>query len=214
MTLEAFIAVAREMQPFESMKTSGESLRHVTRLSSKGGVGPDVERWEIKASSQLRFTLRHVVLDDIQGRFTRWGGSLSLDRAVPTLSTVRVWIDLTSVDTGSKERDDHIRSAEFFDVARFSRAEFESSAIDFDRERVVLKGQLNLHGIARDVEIEVSPATAPVDAQLENVYRVRGTIDRRSFGLRWNQAVDNDGGADGDQVEVQADVDLARVDAG
>jgi polyisoprenoid-binding protein YceI len=196
------------------MKTTGERSQHRPRRmsASAGAVGPDLERWEIKAaSSEVRFTLRHIVVHDIHGRFARWGGSLLFDRATPGLSTVRVWIDLASVDTDSKERDDHVRSAEFFDVARFPRAEFEGTSVEVGRDRVVLRGLLGLHGVWRDVELEVTPASIPTEGLVKNAYRIRGIINRQSFGLHWNQDLDSGGVVVGDEVEIEADVEIGRV---
>jgi polyisoprenoid-binding protein YceI len=182
------------------MKTSGEA------------VGPDLERWDIEPTrSELRFTLQHIVEHDVLGRFTRWGGTLYFDRAAPALSTVRVWVDLGSVDTGSKERDDHVRSAEFFDVGRFPRAEFEGSSVEIGRERVLVRGLLSLHGVQRDVELEISPQATPAAGSVKNRYRARATLDRQSFGLHWNQDLAVGGVVVGDQVELEAEVDVVRA---
>ena len=79
--------------------------------------------------SSLQFTLRHLVIQQIRGRFSRWGGELFLDRVDPWLSSVEVWIDVDSIETDSPERDAHVRSPEFLDVARFPRAELRSTNI-------------------------------------------------------------------------------------
>ena len=81
------------------------------------------ERWEIDGSkSKLAFALRHLVIAEIKGQFKDWGGALLLDRAHPGRSFLEIWIDLASVDTDSAERDAHLRSAEFLDVAQVEDA--------------------------------------------------------------------------------------------
>lgn len=174
-------------------------------------VDGDLERWEIDpAASELRFVLRHIVVQEICGKFRRWGGTLFLHRAQPELSTVRVWVDLASIETAAPERDDHVRSAEFFDVARFPRADFESSSVELGHEHVVLRGLLNLHGTKHDVELEVGPRSGPTDG-VRNAYRVRGTINRQAFGLHWNQDLEQGGTVVGDEVELEADVEIVRA---
>jgi len=193
------------------MSTREEAVRYVPLQAPPAVVDGDIERWEIDpGASQLRFVLRHIIVQEIRGRFQRWGGTLFLHRAKPELSSVRVWVDLTTIDTDSSERDDHVRSAEFFDVARFPRADFESSSVEVGLEHVVLRGLLNLHGVKRDVELEVGPRSGPKDG-IRNAYRVRGSINRQAFGLHWNQDLDTGGTVVGDEVELEADVELVRA---
>jgi polyisoprenoid-binding protein YceI len=164
------------------------------------------ERWEIDArDSRLGFTLRHLVVSQIQGRFGRFGGTLILDRQQPWLSTVQVWIDVASLDTEEPERDQHIKSIEFLDVARFPRAEFTSTSVEALDGKLLLRGRLQLHGITHDVDLEVE---APTNG---DVYVVRGRIDRRAYGLRWNQDLDVGGIVVGDEIEITAKVRVARL---
>jgi polyisoprenoid-binding protein YceI len=193
------------------MSTREEADRYVPRRTPNPGADGELERWEIDpAASQLRFVLRHIVVQEIRGLFRSWGGTLFLHRAQPELSTVRVWVDLASIETDSAERDDHVRSAEFFDVARFPRAELESSSVELGPERVLLRGLLSLHGERRDVELEVGPRVDPTDGLL-NAYRVRGTINRQAFGLHWNQDLEEGGTVVGDDVEIEANVEIVRA---
>jgi polyisoprenoid-binding protein YceI len=116
------------------------------------------ERWEIdEGQSHLSFTLHHFVVKKIQGEFGRWGGTLLLDRQQSSRSSLRLWIDLASVDTDVPERDAHVRSAEFFDVTQFKLATFSSTTVDVSEGPVVVKGRLDLHGAVRDVEVTVTP---------------------------------------------------------
>jgi len=171
----------------------------------------ELDRWEIDPTgSRLRFSLRHLVVQQIQGEFRRWGGTLFLDRAEPWLSTVDVWVDLASIDTDSVERDAHIRSAEFLDVARFPRAEFKSSALEPRGGHLVLRGRLQLHGVTRDLDLEVARAE-PKAAPERNAYSIRGKLDRQRFGLHWNQDLDVGGVVVGDEIELSAEVQVVRT---
>jgi polyisoprenoid-binding protein YceI len=174
------------------------------------------ERWQVDPSrSKLVFALRHVVVSEIRGELTRWGGDLILDPDQPTRAKVDVWVDPASIETGDYERDAHVRSAEFLDVARFPRAEFRSTQIESARDGVaVIRGRLELHGVPRDIELEVSSKRSWVDAEghMRSDYQVRATIDRQEFGLHWNQDLDVGGIVVGDKIEINAEVQMVRFD--
>ncbi|HVT08462.1 MAG TPA: YceI family protein [Polyangia bacterium] len=173
------------------------------------------ERWEIDATrSALRFQLRHIVVQQIRGRFERWGGTLLVDRQQPWLSTVRVWVDLASITTDDLERDTHVRSSEFLDVTRFPRAEFESTNVEIPDGEIVIEGVLRLHGIAHDVEIraQAGPSATGPDGRQRTTYTARTVLDRQSFGLHWNQDLDVGGIVVGDEVEIVASIEAVRRD--
>jgi polyisoprenoid-binding protein YceI len=173
------------------------------------------ERWEIDAvRSALTFSLRHIVIHRIDGRFDRWGGTVFIDREHPWLSSLTAWVDLASISTGDPERDAQVRSAEFLDVARFPRAELRSTAVDVLGSALTIEARLDLHGAVHDVEIdaEVSPVSVGADGRARARYRARAVVDRRSFNLRWNQDLDAGGVVVGDEVDIVGEVELVRSD--
>lgn len=177
--------------------------------------GSTTERWEIDSGrSSLSFNLRHIVVQQIRGRFQRWGGILFIDRQQPWLSSVNVWVDLGSIATDDPERDGHVRSSEFLDVARFPRAEFKSTNVDVPDGQIVAEGILNLHGTMHDVELraEVGPTSTDADGRQRTTYTAHGVLDRQSFGLHWNQDLDVGGIVVGDEVEIMARVEAVRDD--
>jgi polyisoprenoid-binding protein YceI len=173
------------------------------------------ERWEIDpARSSLTFNLRHIVFQQIRGRFERWGGTLFIDRHQPWLSSVQVWVDLASVTTDDVARDAHVRSSEFLDVSRFPRAEFKSTNVSVADGQIVVQGLLRMCGVVHDVEIradvEVGQTLPDSDGRERTSYTARGVIDRQSFGLHWNQDLDVGGIVVGDEVEITAKVEIIR----
>jgi polyisoprenoid-binding protein YceI len=173
------------------------------------------ERWEIDpARSSLTFNLRHIVVQQIRGRFERWGGTLFIDRHQPWLSSVQVWVDLASVTTDDVARDAHVRSSEFLDVSRFPRAEFKSTNVSVADGQIVVQGLLSMCGVVHDVEIradvEVGEAQADSDGRERTSYTARGVIDRQAFGLHWNQDLDVGGIVVSDDVEITAKVEVLR----
>ena len=164
------------------------------------------------ANSTLTFTLRHIVVQEIRGQFHRWGGRLVIDRDQPFLSEVEIWVDLASIDTGSAERDDQVRSPEFLDVGRFPRATFKGTSVAPSDERIRVAGALELHGIRHRVELEVTLGPVTQDGDVARAsYDAHGSIDRQAFGLHWNQDLDVGGVVVGDRVELRAHVEAIRV---
>jgi polyisoprenoid-binding protein YceI len=197
----AGLAVAPDVHTTEDMTTATE--------------GAAQQGWVIDgARSRLAFGLRHIIVQRIEGGFERWGGALFVDRQQPALSSVEVWVDLDSVTTGDSERDAHVRSSEFLDVARFPRAKFSSDMVQVHGGGdVVVNGRLDLHGVVHDVEVSVqigATSTDP-DGRERARYTARATLDRQSFGLHWNQDLDVGGVVLGDEVEIRANLELIRV---
>jgi polyisoprenoid-binding protein YceI len=174
----------------------------------------DQTEWQIDAErSSLRFSLRHIVVHQIRGQFRKWGGTLVLDEDDLTRSSVRIWIDLDSVETGDPDRDVQVRSAEFFDVARFPQARFSSTEVCvLERGNPVVKGRLELHGSAREIALEITSRERWIDdsGAVRVLFGVRARLDRRSFGLRWNQDLDVGGVVVGDEIELAAQVEAVR----
>jgi polyisoprenoid-binding protein YceI len=187
-------------------QVSGTAARPPARVSPTA----DLEKWEIDTSrSTLRFTLRHLVVSEISGAFHRWGGTLFFARNQTLPSTIDVWVDVSTIDTGDPERDAHIRSSEFLDAARLPRAEFEASDIEAREGRAVLHGRLHLHGVTHDLDVEVEPHAAPLTGE-KNAYRARAKLDRQNYGLHWNQDLDIGGVVVGDEIRISAELVLVR----
>lgn len=172
------------------------------------------ERWEIDGEhSELRFSLSHIVVSSIAGRFRSWGGEMLFDPDDLPRTQIQVWVDVASIDTGSAERDAHVRSAEFMDAERFPRALFVSTDVAPRAEGVAaVTGRLHLHGTTRLIDVKVvAQGTWPDDrGRLRARYAVTGTIDRQVFGLHWNQDLDLGGIVVGDKVEIDARVEMVR----
>ena len=175
------------------------------------------ETWQIDPErSTLRFSLRHIVIHQIRGNFGRWGGTLTMGGAELATSSVHVWVDLDSVNTDDSERDAQIRSTEFFDVGRFPQARFTSTEVHLpERANPVVRGRLDLHGVADDVEVEITRHNRWTDDKgAERVsYEAVARVDRRKFGLRWNQDLDIGGVVVGDEIEIFAQLEAVRVKA-
>ena len=164
--------------------------------------------------SGINFTVRHMVVSKVRGRFAKFNGTVALDESDITRSTVEATIDASSIDTGTAQRDDHLKSADFFDVERFPEIRFLSTPIEKvsgDRYRVT--GELTIHGVTRSVALETEYGGRGKDPWgNERVgFTAKGAIDRKDFGLVWNQALETGGVLVSDRVDLELEVQVVRA---
>lgn len=165
--------------------------------------------WNIDQShSGINFSIRHMVVSKVRGRFTKYSGTLELGEEL-TDSKVEVSIDAASIDTGTAQRDDHLRSADFFDVQKFPELKFRSKRIEkLDEDRYRLLGELTIRDTTREVSLDVEyggQAKDPWGNQRVG-FLAKGSLDRKDFGLGWNQVLEAGGFLVGDRVELELEV--------
>ncbi len=171
--------------------------------------------WDLDlAHSSIGFTVRHLVIAKVHGRFTRWSGNLNYDPARPQAAAVEIRIEAASIDTSDAQRDAHLRSADFFDVENHPYLTFRSTRIEPDGEdRWQLAGELTIAGVTKPVALEVESlgmAKDPWGGQRAG-FSARTLIDRRDFGLTWNQALETGGVLVGEKIEISIDVEAMAV---
>lgn len=175
------------------------------------------ERWYIDAShSSLQFTVRHLVVARVRGRFGRWTASLLVPEGDLARAEVDALIDVSTIETGARDRDAHLRSADFFDTAQFPFATFRSSRFEPAREGAGrLFGALTIKDVARDIVVEVERLGRVTDPWRNEraAFAVRASIDRTDFGLRWNQALETGGVLVGDRVDLEIECEAVRQPA-
>lgn len=177
-------------------------------------ASPDARasEWNLDTDhSRVEFSVRHLMVSNVVGNFKVFDGLVKLDEKDPTKSTVKVSIDVSSVDTDNKKRDDHLRSPDFFNTEKFPKMEFESKKIEKKGSGFLVHGNLNLHGVTKPVVLEVEEFTDAVKDPWGNTRRgavARTTIDRREFGLTWNKALETGGVVVGDEVKITLQLEL------
>jgi polyisoprenoid-binding protein YceI len=161
-----------------------------------------------KTHSDLLFQVRHLVTR-VRGRFTDFSGTVSFDLESPAASSVVVTIDAASIDTGTPDRDTHLRSADFFDVATYPALTFVSSRVDRKSDdRFDVTGTLTIHGVTREVTLPVTylgRATDPWGNERAG-FESEITINRKDFGLGWNALLETGGFVVGDDVKITLSV--------
>lgn len=166
--------------------------------------------------SAVGFSVRHLVFAKVRGRFAQWSGSLELNDNDLTQSRVDVSIDAGSIDTGTADRDQHLKSPDFFDVAQFPTLTFKSSRIEAlggDRYRV--HGDLTIKDVTREVILESEFSGRAKDPWGNDrvAFTAKASIDRRDFGLKWNQALETGGVVVGERVDIELDVQAIKAAA-
>jgi polyisoprenoid-binding protein YceI len=174
-------------------------------------------KWNIDgAHSGINFSIRHMVISKVRGRFAKFAGALELDDADLTRSTLAVTIDASSLDTGTAQRDDHLRSADFFDVERFPELRYRSTRVEKlgdDHYRVI--GELTIKDVTREVPLDVELGGRAKDpwGNSRAGFLAKASIDRKDFGLRWNQVLEAGGVLVGDKVEIELDIQAVQAAA-
>lgn len=170
-------------------------------------------RWNIDVShSAIQFSVRHMMLSKVHGRFGSWSGRFELDEQAPDRSVVEVTIDAASIDTREPKRDEHLRSADFFAVADHPTLRFRSTAVRRADDGYLVDGDLTIRGVTRPVTLTVEDtgrAKDPWGGERAG-FAARATLSRKDFGLTWNALLETGGVVVGDKIEIAIDVQAVR----
>jgi polyisoprenoid-binding protein YceI len=163
------------------------------------------------AHTSVTFLVRHL-FTNVEGRFRTVEGQIVFDPAAPEKTVVKGSIDAASVDTNVAKRDDHLRSAEFFDVAKFPKIEFASTAVsdvDSTKRTGKIHGNLTIHGVTKPVVLDAQFLGAATDpwGNKKGGFSASATIDRKDFGLTWNKTLETGGLLVGDEVTIRINVE-------
>jgi polyisoprenoid-binding protein YceI len=170
-------------------------------------------RWDIDvAHSAIHFHVRHMLISKVHGRFAKWAGAIHLDPQDLTRSSVEVTIDAASIDTQVADRDAHLRSADFLDVAKYPQLTFRSKRIEAAGDGYRVTGDLELHGVTREVVLEAEFAGTGKDpwGNERAGFSAKAALDRRDFGLVWNAALETGGVLVGEKVEIAIELEAVK----
>jgi polyisoprenoid-binding protein YceI len=171
--------------------------------------------WKLDpAHSAAHFSVRHLMISNVRGEFTKIGGSVLLNPADPTKSSVEVTIDAGSLSTREPQRDEHLRSADFFDVAKYPTLTFRSKRIEkLGEEYFKVTGDLTIHGVTKEITFDIEGPTPSVKDPWGNVRAgITGAtkINRKDFGLVWNALTESGGVMVGDEVKINIEAELIQ----
>jgi polyisoprenoid-binding protein YceI len=168
------------------------------------------------AHTSVTFSVRHL-FTNVEGRFKTFEGQIDFDPAAPEKTTVKGTIDAASIDTNVQKRDDHLRSPDFFDVAKHPKIEFVSTGVsDVDKTKNTgkIQGNLTMHGVTKPVVLDAQFLGAATDpwGNKKAGFTASTVVNRKDFGLGWNQALESGGVLVGEEVTIRLNVEGNVVD--
>lgn len=170
--------------------------------------------WKIDtAHSEVNFAVRHMMISKVRGQFEKFDGTIEFDPDQPENTRLDVTIDINSINTKEEQRDNHLRSADFFDAANFPTMTFKSTGVELTGEDTArLRGDLTIRGETRPVNIDVEyagMAKSPWGTTSAG-FSARASLNREEWGLTWNQALETGGWLVGKDVDIFIDVELIK----
>jgi polyisoprenoid-binding protein YceI len=174
-----------------------------------------IDEWEVETMhSGIYFSVNHMVVGKVRGRFGRWSATVRAEDDDLERTALDVVIDASSISTGVPGRDGHLKSAAFFDVTKYPVISFKSSRVEkLDATHLRLTGELTIRDVTRTAIFEVEDAGRSTDrsGRPRAGFTARTSIDRRDFGLTWNEVLDTGGVLIGERVEIEVEVEMIRL---
>lgn len=171
--------------------------------------------WEIDPShSDASFIVRHMMVSKVRGNFTSFSGKI-VTAENPLESRASATIDMSSITTGNEQRDDHIRSADFFEVEKYPTMTYNSTAIRANGDEYVVEGELTLHGVTRAVELAVEVNGFGPDSfgGTRAGFSATGELNRRDFGIDISMPLDGGGVVVGDKIQLVLEIEAVLTPA-
>ncbi|MBS4060920.1 MAG: polyisoprenoid-binding protein [Bacteroidetes bacterium] len=174
----------------------------------------DKTSWVIDPThSEILFKVKHLMITNVKGEFRKFEASVQSIGDDFSKGSVKAKIDATSVFTNNNDRDNHLRSADFFDVENFAELSFEGTSFTkLDDENYQLKGLLTIKGISKEVSFDVEFGGINKDpwGNQKAGFSLSGKINRKDWGLNWNAALETGGVLVSDEVKINAELQFVK----
>lgn len=171
--------------------------------------------WKIDAShSSIRFAVDHMVISEVEGIFSAYEGTVITTKEDFSDAKINFTVDVNSVDTDNAKRDEHLRSADFFDTENYPKMTFLSTSVSKTATgKYNLKGKLTLHGITKEITLSMTYGGTTKDpwGNTKAGLKVTGVINRTDFGLKYNSVLEAGSLMIGEEVTITAKVELAKI---
>jgi polyisoprenoid-binding protein YceI len=164
--------------------------------------------------SSFQFKVRHLMVSNVKGDFTKSKGTVMIDDNNITNLKIELTIETASVNTGHAKRDEHLRNADFFDVAKYPTITFVSKKVmEAGQGKLKVTGDLTLHGVTKEITMDVDGPTQEIKDPWGKFRRgatAVGKINRKDFGLTWHRALETGGAVVGEDVDIYVEVELIK----
>ncbi len=170
--------------------------------------------WKIDTShSQVSFSVRHMMISNVHGRFEAFSGTVDFDEQNPTASSVNVEIDAASINTRDPQRDGHLKSPDFLNIAEFPTLNFKSTRVEkVDDQHGKIYGDLTIRGISKPVVLDTEYAGMSKSpwGTTSAGFTATTRLSRKDWDLNWNVALETGGWLVGDQVNISIDLEIVK----
>jgi len=163
--------------------------------------------------SEIQFKVKHLVISTVTGSFKTFEGTVETDGDDLTTANINFSADIASIDTNQAQRDEHLRSAEFFDAANHPKMTFTSSSLEKTGDDTYkLKGDLTMKGVTKPVVLDAEYGGAMTDFYGQNKagFEITGKINRKDFGLTWSATTEAGGVVVGDEIKLAINIQLIK----
>ena len=163
--------------------------------------------------SRIGFSARHAMVTKVRGQFDEFEGSAHVDTVTPANSTVTVTIQAASVTTGNEQRDGHLKTPDFFDIANYPQITFVSTDVERDGTEWAITGDLTINGVTKPVTFDLEFDGVNVDPwnNTKAGFSAVTEISRKEWGIAWNVALETGGVLVGDKVKIELDIQAAKA---
>lgn len=173
-----------------------------------------VKVWNVDPThSSIHFAVKHMVISQTKGLFSDYTLKVESEEDNFSDAKIELEIDVNSINTNMTDRDNHLRSADFFDVATYPKMKFVSTSMKtINGEDYILKGNMTIKDVTKEIEFKVNYGGQVIDpwGNIRAGFTLEGAIDRFDFGLTWNALIETGGAMVGKTVKLQAEIELVR----
>lgn len=165
-----------------------------------------------QAHSDIYFKVKHLAISTVQGSFKTFDATLESDKDDFSDLKVGFEADVNSINTNNAQRDEHLKSADFFDAAQFPKLSFKSTSVENDDDELIVKGDFTLHGVTKPISLKATYNGTVVDpyGQTKVGFEIKGKISRKEFGLSWGAITEAGSIVVSDDVKLELDVQFIK----
>ena len=162
--------------------------------------------------SEVGFSIKHLMISNVKGKFSEYDAEIEFDFKTKKFESFEATVKAASVDTGIKKRDDHLRSADFFDAKKYPDITFNMVSYESNGDEGLMKGDLTIHGITKRIKLDVEiNGIVKHNGTLMAGFTISGKIKRKDFGLKWNKMLEAGGLAVGDKVKILIELETMEL---
>ncbi len=182
----------------------------ISLLFAVGAIGLNGAVLKVdKSHSEVGFSIKHLMITNVNGNFSDFDADIQYDTQSKKFEKFNASVMTSSIDTGIEKRDNHLRSADFFEVEKYPKMTFSMTSYTLDGDEGMLSGNLTIHGVTKNVTFEVENNGMIKDpwGNTRTAFTLEAKINRKDFGLTWNKALEAGGVVVGEKVKITVEIE-------